>query len=41
MDHRTLLPVDGRPNRSLVIVGLLEHNIDGSLGSDKGSPGSS
>jgi hypothetical protein len=31
--HRALLPVDGRPNGGLVAGRLLEHEIDGSLGS--------
>jgi hypothetical protein len=31
--HRTLLPVDGRPDRSLIVGRLLEHDEDGPLGS--------
>src|SRR5258705_8266043 len=33
VNHRALLPVDGRPHRGLVTGRLLEHDIDGSLGS--------
>ena len=31
--HRALLPVDGRPHGGLVTGRLLQHDIDGSLGS--------
>ena len=31
--HRALLPVDGRPHGGLVTGRLLEHDLDGSLGS--------